>query len=1417
MKKYLNYIITIMVIAVFVMTGCDNSISDDYTNASLVFNEIINEKTVPVESDGSLNMAISGVSIKAEKDTFDPDVSVKFTESKVSEGMGSNFSSASNLYTLSAEKIQESPLGETKIPVTSVDNLITITVPNNLMKKGVYYIGTRANSSQSWKYTVVNENNSPDNPLVLSSRYATGYDMQEFYVRTYNTGFQFAVFVEEKETPVTDRTVITGFIAEADPYEYELEKNYYKDDINVKVAIAGDNLSNLSFNDFSVEIGFLNEDGNQYNQNSFPINGAVPVYIVSGADAGAGNKYKHTITLKSIQNYHNNTLSFTIGASKLTQQILPNKFTITVNVDEKQNTLAFADTKGITLINKSKDEPREPEHEITFINVVTTSPANGATNIATDSESIITVKFDKELKQDTHWEEYVTMTNDSGAIPLSFQYSDKVLTIKHDTIEADKLYTVKIKEGIDGVEAYTRTSSYAFAFTTGKISSKDEPVPPAEITYINIVSTSVKNGATNVATASGNITVTFEKELAANNDWNSFVTLANSENNIKVDVAYSDKTLTISHKGLTENTLYTLLVKSGLKGVEDNTETVPAAIAFSTAKPGKTKVTAEMKTPSVTSGTSVSTNVVIAFSDDIKWEDESKNMVTLHQGTTQIECGYSYSDKVLTLTPAAKLSFNKTYTVKISRFLTPQNENAEMQDNQQFEFTTVASEGTPSITADTSKSADGKYYLTADHKFSIDFNKLIINEETAKQNIFMQKNGMSFHDYSLEFDATMHIANLNVNVPFEADATYKIGVSAFTDSDGSVVKDAESSFTAMPAIELESIELDCGSGWQPLSNNNVASITGKIRAILTQPIEPAAVKLVDKSGTEITAPVISNKTTEKNNTIEFDYNGLEYQTTYGITISYADSTTGQSIECGTITFETTVPDCLVLADKSQPNSETNPYLVYTAKALDQIRETDYCMQNYYYKQMADIDLAPSAYTSPNNTPETGWTPIGIYDEENDVELFFIGHYDGNNKVIKNMFCNFPDNWELAASLFGLFADGSVKNLGVVDVNINGPIFVGAIAGYVENATIDGCYSSGEIICNQNIVGGLIGNADNIVISNSYSTANITNNIPLEEDTPCSEAGGLIGNVDSGTFINCQASGEIKGEKNIGGLIGSIGYHGIVAECTAKNKITGVSTIGGIIGNSANNVVIDNCKAVDISIIATGDDIGGITGFNNGTIERCVSSGHIEGNDNVGGITGSNAEGDTTYSPKVLYSDSECSVKGNDNIGGIAGYNQGEVYFGTSAGSIEGNNNVGGIAGSNHSSTNIRENIASVRVTDSYSNVSGVDNVGGVVGYNDGNIDDSRSYEAISGNDYVGGVVGYTSKCSMWDKGGNVTKSESSSDISGQNYVGGIIGCIDSGEVTPYNYTSSEDNLKIKFSGTIDAPGVSNEYIALDNR
>ena len=175
-------------------------------------------------------------------------------------------------------------------------------------------------------------------------------------------------------------------------------------------------------------------------------------------------------------------------------------------------------------------------------------------------------------------------------------------------------------------------------------------------------------------------------------------------------------------------------------------------------------------------------------------------------------------------------------------------------------------------------------------------------------------------------------------------------------------------------------------------------------------------------------------------------------------------------------------------------------------------------------------------------------------------------------------------------------------------------------------------------------------------------------------------------------------------------------------------------------------------------------IGGIAGYNYGTIENCSVSGSVSGTYAVGGIVGNNHE--------IIENCSlvEGSISGDRSVGGIAGYNWSTISDCSASGSIIGMyRNTGGIAGGNEGEIIACHNAGDVSLEQS----GGVMvYVGGIVGQNSNCVIACYNTGNVSFSSYSGGIVG--------DNYGEIIACYSIGDISGDYSSGGITGSIDSG-------------------------------------
>jgi hypothetical protein len=210
-------------------------------------------------------------------------------------------------------------------------------------------------------------------------------------------------------------------------------------------------------------------------------------------------------------------------------------------------------------------------------------------------------------------------------------------------------------------------------------------------------------------------------------------------------------------------------------------------------------------------------------------------------------------------------------------------------------------------------------------------------------------------------------------------------------------------------------------------------------------------------------------------------------------------------------------------------------------------------------------------------------------------------------------------------------------------------------------------------------------------------------------------------------------------------------------CIRSLHIQGKSLLGmfGILGP---NSKVTNLVLEDVSIEGTGHQIGGLAGFNLGSILSSYSTGTVNGIEYIGGLVGMNY-GSTIASYSAI------RATGIEFVGGLVGYNEGYISTCYSISEVSGIYDIGGLVGRN---CQFLTNTGTITYCYSTGTVTGNDYVGGLVGSNAySNITSSYSTSSVSGDEEVGGLVG--------DNWGSITTSYSNGSVSGKEEVGGLVG------------------------------------------
>jgi hypothetical protein len=161
---------------------------------------------------------------------------------------------------------------------------------------------------------------------------------------------------------------------------------------------------------------------------------------------------------------------------------------------------------------------------------------------------------------------------------------------------------------------------------------------------------------------------------------------------------------------------------------------------------------------------------------------------------------------------------------------------------------------------------------------------------------------------------------------------------------------------------------------------------------------------------------------------------------------------------------------------------------------------------------------------------------------------------------------------------------------------------------------------------------------------------------LRINRPSQNFVGLIGFADNGSVVKNLglSGGAVTGASCVGGLAG---YNsGTITGCRATGPVTGISSVGGLVGLNQYGA-LSRCYAAG-SVNGSGNYVGGLAGGNDqsgGTVNECYATGAVTGNTYVGGLVGANSNGGS-----VDHSYAAGPVQGVSFVGGLLGYNDSAV-------------------------------------------------------------------------------------------------------------------------------------------------------------
>ena len=196
-------------------------------------------------------------------------------------------------------------------------------------------------------------------------------------------------------------------------------------------------------------------------------------------------------------------------------------------------------------------------------------------------------------------------------------------------------------------------------------------------------------------------------------------------------------------------------------------------------------------------------------------------------------------------------------------------------------------------------------------------------------------------------------------------------------------------------------------------------------------------------------------------------------------------------------------------------TEEEPYRIDTAEQLILLGKASILWDKHFILG-ADIDLDPNLQGRQ------------VFSQA--VIQIFSGVFDGNGHTISHLTIR-------GGEYLGLFGAsyGTISNLGLKAVDIDGDRCVGGLLGYGDGSLVGGNGGSITTSCStatvsgDNRIGGLVGSNYSVsLITSSYSTGSVSGD---------SRVGGLVGD-NRGTVANSYSTGMVTGNENVGGLVGS---------------------------------------------------------------------------------------------------------------------------------------------------------------------------------------------------------------------------------------------------------------------------------------
>jgi len=436
--------------------------------------------------------------------------------------------------------------------------------------------------------------------------------------------------------------------------------------------------------------------------------------------------------------------------------------------------------------------------------VISSDPENLATNVPLNK--VITATFNKEMNPLTIIGTNVTISSNGNAIDGVVTYANSVATFTPTLpLLSNTVYTGKISKNVEDLEGFNPTDDYTWTFTT------------LEVILPVIVSTDPINLATNVP-LNKIISATFSKDMNPLTIIGTNVTVSANGNPIAGVVTYANKVATFTPTlPLAQNTIFTGKINKNVADTEGYNLANDYTWTFTTLQiVPPTVISTDPQ--NLANGVALNKIIKATFSKAMNPLTIIGANVTVSANGNPINGVVTYSNNIVTFTPATALLSNTTYTGKISKNV-EDTSGVNLVADYTWTFTTLQPVAPTVILTDPDNLETGvALNKTITATFSESMNPLTITNNS----FIVTNNGNVINGIVI---ANGNTATFNPNLNLESGKTYiaTITTAAQNLSGTAMESNYTWTFSTNAALGPNGIDLDCVSPFGIIAGSTVTN------------------------------------------------------------------------------------------------------------------------------------------------------------------------------------------------------------------------------------------------------------------------------------------------------------------------------------------------------------------------------------------------------------------------------------------------------------------------------------------------------------------------------------------------------------------------------------------------------------------